>query len=1184
MYKKSKKYMFMGRVSYIISAALMIAALVTNVLPPPAAHADNGAIWTTAGTCGSPQDENQYVTGDHILIHGSGFDAGTYAWSITHTGGGNTPVQSGNYTVDATGTFCFDAYTVQPSDSGEYQVKFGVKGDNYQVAQLPAASASVVAGACSWTEAGGSSTAVVITLVGASLTINNVTYTSSTTIYLPPGAYPYSWAALTGYAGSGTGSITIGDCTPTPNYTLGLTKTDNLNPTHYDHVGQVVTYTLTATNNGNRTLHNVSVSDNPSLGSFACTPSIPVAALAVGASIVCTGTHSITQGDLDAGSFTDTGSATSTEATAPNASDTVTGTKNPVLTLTKTDGLNPGKFDHVNQVVTYTLTATNTGNVTLHNVSVSDNPALDGFSCNPAILSSLAPGDSMVCTGTHSISLVDLDAGRFDDTASATSTEAAAPNATDTVFASTYPVLSLTKTDSLNSAKYDHVGQVVTYTLTATNESNITLHNVMVSDAPALDSFSCNPAVAAASLAPGASIVCTGTHSITQGDLDAGLFKDTASAESNEITAPDASDTIYATSNAVLSLTKVDDLNPLKYDHVGQVVTYTLTATNSGNVTLHNVVVSDNPVLAGFGCTPSNGATLAVGESIVCKGSHSITQADLDSGSYVDTASASSTEVSATDAKDTVNGTQNAVLSLTKTDGLNGAKYDHVGQVISYTLTATNSGNVTLHNVSVSDNPALAGFICNPSIPAASLAPGESIACTGTHSITQTDLNTGTFLDTASATSTEDNAPDAPDIVLGIQNASLSLTKVATEANFNAAGVTLHYTLVATNTGNVTLTGVSITDAKLGTLACTPTQPATLVPGAALSCTGTYLTTQPDVDAGKVDNTANAGGSFGTAPVLAAPASASVPAVGAAHLSLTKVVTETSFNGVGVTLHYTLVATNDGDKTLTSVSITDTKLGTLACTPTQPATLAPAEKLTCTGTYLTTQLDVDAGKVDNTANASGSFGGNPVAALPASATVPGLMNPHLSLTKVATETSFDAAGVTLHYTLVATNDGNVTLTGVSILDPKLGTLTCVPAQPATLAPAAALSCTGTYLTTAADMNAGKVDNTANAGGMYGQAPVNADPASASVPAFITPPPTPVPGCTDPTALNYNPKATVNDGSCIYGGGGGATILIPVTGVDTGLLGRTLPGSLFGLSFGFAGLGLVFSGLGRRRED
>ncbi len=106
-------------------------------------------------------------------------------------------------------------------------------------------------------------------------------------------------------------------------------------------------------------------------------------------------------------------------------------------------------------------------------------------------------------------------------------------------------------------------------------------------------------------------------------------------------------------------------------------------------------------------------------------------------------------------------------------------------------------------------------------------------------------------------------------------------------------------------------------------------------------------------------------------------ASESVPAARSPHLSLTKAATETSFSAAGVTLHYTLEATNDGNVTLTDVSITDAKLGTLDCTPSQGATLEPSETLSCTGTYLTTQADVDAGKVDNTANAGRYVWGDP---------------------------------------------------------------------------------------------------------------------------------------------------------------------------------------------------------------
>ena len=223
-------------------------------------------------------------------------------------------------------------------------------------------------------------------------------------------------------------------------------------------------------------------------------------------------------------SFTDTGHATSTETAAPDAPDTIQGAQSPVLALTKTDSLNPATYNTVGQVVTYTLTATNTGNVTLHNVTVSDTPALTGFSCSPTIpVATLVPGASITCTGTHAITQADLDAGTFLDTGHATSTEAAAPDAPDTIQGTKSPVLALTKTDSLNPATYDTVGQVVTYTLTATNTGNITLHNVTVSDTPALTGLSCSPTIPVATLVPGASVTCTGTHAITQADLDAGI-------------------------------------------------------------------------------------------------------------------------------------------------------------------------------------------------------------------------------------------------------------------------------------------------------------------------------------------------------------------------------------------------------------------------------------------------------------------------------------------------------------------------------------------------------------------------------------------------------------------------------------------------------------------------------------
>ena len=69
-------------------------------------------------------------------------------------------------------------------------------------------------------------------------------------------------------------------------------------------------------------------------------------------------------------------------------------------------------------------------------------------------------------------------------------------------------------------------------------------------------------------------------------------------------------------------------------------------------------------------------------------------------------------------------------------------------------------------------------------------------------------------------------------------------------------GQEIEYTITATNTGNLTLTNVSITDPKLGTLTCT--QPVSLAPGETLTCTGVYSITQADLNFGSVANTATA--------------------------------------------------------------------------------------------------------------------------------------------------------------------------------------------------------------------------------------------------------------------------------------------------------------------------------------
>jgi uncharacterized repeat protein (TIGR01451 family) len=158
--------------------------------------------------------------------------------------------------------------------------------------------------------------------------------------------------------------------------------------------------------------------------------------------------------------------------------------------------------------------------------------------------------------------------------------------------------------------------------------------------------------------------------------------------------------------------------------------------------------------------------------------------------------------------------------------------------------------------------------------------------------------------------------------------------------------------------------------------------------------------------------------------------------------------------------------------------------------------------------------------------------------------VPGGQNPHLAITKVATETSYGSVGDIIHYTIVATNDGNTTLAAVTVSDPKVSGLSCTPANGSPLAPGASMTCTATHTITAADITAGHYANTACVNG----SPAAQACASADVPAN---PPTPT-GQITPTGT-----------SCTSFNNGTATTLSSLSySVKSGKVGQVSPGVFF----------------------
>jgi uncharacterized repeat protein (TIGR01451 family) len=366
------------------------------------------------------------------------------------------------------------------------------------------------------------------------------------------------------------------------------------------------------------------------------------------------------------------------------------------------------------------------------------------------------------------------------------------------------------------------------------------------------------------------------------------------------------------------------------------------------------------------------------------------------------------------------------------------------------------------------------------------------------------------------------NTPRAPGITL----------KKSVEETTLTLGETLHYSFLVTNTGDVPLAPVTVSETEFtghGTppsVSC-PAGADSLAPGASVTCTATYTVTQTDVDDGTVNNTATATGiTPAHEPITSSPSSASVSGAHHPSISVVKSAEPSSFSAAGETIHYSFLVTNTGNVTLTNVQVNDTGLAGLSAITCPSTTLAPGASETCTATYVTTAGDVDAGSVTNTATAQGDppRSETPVVSPPSTATVPAIGAPAITVVKSARPLTFSKPGTLISYSFLVTNNGNVTLTNVQVNDTGLPGLSAITCPSTTLAPGASETCTATYVTTAADVRAGRVTNTATAQGdpPGSTTPVISQPSTVTVKYVhhprppVPPTPTPTPSPTRPT--------------------------------------------------------------------
>ncbi len=255
----------------------------------------------------------------------------------------------------------------------------------------------------------------------------------------------------------------------------------------------------------------------------------------------------------------------------------------------------------------------------------------------------------------------------------------------------------------------------------------------------------------------------------------------------------------YTITNSGIALVKTGvfvDTNNDGFAQVGEKVNYAFSVTNTGNVTVTNIVVTDPKVSVNGIKIP----TLAPGQTIadIFTATYTLTQADIDAGqvtirfgvgftrlhfnrsidlSGYNTALAVGTDPKGNEVRDTSgttidNDTPTVVdisnnvkgqIALVKSGvfvDTNNDGFAQVGEKVNYAFSVTNTGNVTVTNIVVTDPKVSVNGIKIPT-----LAPGQTIAdvFTATYTLTQADIDAGQVTNTALAVGTDPKGNEVRD-------------------------------------------------------------------------------------------------------------------------------------------------------------------------------------------------------------------------------------------------------------------------------------------------------------------------------------------------------------------------------------------------------------------------------------
>ncbi len=682
----------------------------------------------------------------------------------------------------------------------------------------------------------------------------------------PPATYKFGWSGSTGGSTDIHLIRNVVVKTVNPLNQLNLVKQiDRTNPLPDPIVvGSVIPYQFTVTNSGLETLTGLTVTD-PLVGSLTCPTDRIDPAPAPTSTVVCRGSHVVTQADLDAGQLVNTAVAT---GTAPGPSTVTSNPSSVTIPLGTTPRVAIQKFVDtpgpyvVGQTIAYRYNVSNTGTVTLTDPAVTDDK---GFAVTCVPPTTLKPGNvfdsSTTCTGQYTLALADINptTGILTNTATASAQPPTGARIVSTPASQSIPVgvdIAVTKTVDQPAP---HLNDIVTFTVTATNQgpgaaSGVTLSDpigagVAFSSATATAGTSYNQATGGwtiGNLAANQSVTLQLRLQVTSV-----LSPYTNTASLATVNQPDinpannsAQATITPVRDADVGMAKTVD-NPMP--SVGQQVVFTVTASNAGPSPASGVIVSDllPAGLTFVAATPSQGSyvnttgvwtvgSIPVNQSAILAITARVTQTGTITNTTTKTAqNEPDPNPSNNTASVSLTADRRADLTIGKNDGLTTVA---AGAPVTYRIAVSNLGPADVVGASVVDTfPAAlpnATWTCAPAAGsggacgAASgtgnisttvdLAVGQSVVFEVTGTVapdaTGTLSNTATVMPPAGTTDPDTGNNTSTDTTTIAPSADLAITKTGPADPIVVRGTPVTFTLNVTNRGPSTATAVMVDD------------------------------------------------------------------------------------------------------------------------------------------------------------------------------------------------------------------------------------------------------------------------------------------------------------------------------------------------------------------------------------